>query len=55
MDGTIGQQAMQQAEAFNQATKIGTIFLTKLDGSARGRSPLGGRGNKGSNKVHWDW
>jgi signal recognition particle subunit SRP54 len=36
LDGTIGQQAMQQAEAFNSATKIGTIFLTKLDGSARG-------------------
>jgi len=40
MDGTIGQQAMQQAEAFNQATKIGTIFLTKLDGSARGGGAL---------------
>jgi len=36
LDGTIGQQAMQQAEAFNNATKVGTIFLTKLDGSARG-------------------
>lgn len=36
LDGTIGQQAMQQAEAFNKTTKIGTIFLTKLDGSARG-------------------
>lgn len=40
LDGTIGQQAMQQAEAFNQATKIGTIFLTKLDGSARGGGAL---------------
>jgi len=36
LDATIGQQAAQQAEAFNNATKIGTIFLTKLDGSARG-------------------
>jgi signal recognition particle subunit SRP54 len=36
LDGTIGQQAMQQAEAFNNTTKIGTIFLTKLDGSAHG-------------------
>lgn len=40
LDGTIGQQAMQQAEAFNHATKIGTIFLTKLDGSARGGGAL---------------
>jgi len=40
LDGTIGQQAMQQAEAFNQATQIGTIFLTKLDGSARGGGAL---------------
>jgi signal recognition particle subunit SRP54 len=40
LDGTMGQQAMQQAEAFNQATKIGTIFLTKLDGSARGGGAL---------------
>jgi signal recognition particle subunit SRP54 len=40
LDGAIGQQAMQQAEAFNQATKVGTIFLTKLDGSARGGGAL---------------
>ncbi len=40
LDGTIGQQAAQQAEAFNQATKIGTILLTKLDGSARGGGAL---------------
>ncbi|MBM5805303.1 MAG: signal recognition particle protein [Candidatus Verstraetearchaeota archaeon] len=40
LDGTIGQQAMQQAEAFNQSTRIGTIFLTKLDGSARGGGAL---------------
>jgi signal recognition particle subunit SRP54 len=40
LDGTIGQQAMQQAEAFNKATKIGTIFLTKLDGTAKGGGAL---------------
>jgi len=40
LDGTIGQQAMQQAEAFDQTTKIGTIFLTKLDGSAKGGGAL---------------
>jgi signal recognition particle subunit SRP54 len=36
LDATIGQQAAQHAEAFNKATKIGSIFLTKLDGSAKG-------------------
>lgn len=40
LDATIGQQAAQQAEAFNSATKIGTILLTKLDGSARGGGAL---------------
>jgi signal recognition particle subunit SRP54 len=40
IDGTIGQQAMVQAKAFNEATPIGSIFVTKLDGSARGGGAL---------------
>jgi signal recognition particle subunit SRP54 len=40
IDGTIGQQASHQAEAFHKATTIGSIFLTKLDGSARGGGAL---------------
>ncbi|RLI05216.1 signal recognition particle protein [Candidatus Bathyarchaeota archaeon] len=40
IDGTIGQQAMVQAKAFNEATKIGSIVVTKLDGSARGGGAL---------------
>jgi signal recognition particle subunit SRP54 len=36
LDGTIGQQAAVQAKAFHEATPIGSIFVTKLDGSARG-------------------
>ncbi len=40
IDGTIGQQAMVQAEAFNNATPIGSIIVTKLDGSARGGGAL---------------
>lgn len=40
IDGTIGQQAMIQAKAFNEATPIGSIFVTKLDGSARGGGAL---------------
>jgi signal recognition particle subunit SRP54 len=40
IDGTIGQQAITQAEAFHQATKIGSIVVSKLDGSARGGGAL---------------
>ena len=36
IDGTIGQQAGEQAKAFSQATDIGSIIITKLDGSAKG-------------------
>ncbi len=40
LDGTIGQQAATQAEAFNDATNIGSIVVAKLDGSARGGGAL---------------
>jgi signal recognition particle subunit SRP54 len=40
IDGTIGQQAAMQAKAFHEATPIGSIFVTKLDGSARGGGAL---------------
>ncbi|MEM0240083.1 MAG: signal recognition particle protein Srp54 [Candidatus Nezhaarchaeales archaeon] len=40
VDATIGQQAKAQAEAFNNATKIGSIIVTKLDGAARGGGAL---------------
>ncbi len=40
VDGTIGQQAAIQARAFNDATPIGSILVTKLDGSARGGGAL---------------
>jgi len=40
LDGTIGQQAAAQAEAFNEATNIGSIIVAKLDGSARGGGAL---------------
>jgi signal recognition particle subunit SRP54 len=40
LDGTIGQQASVQAKAFHDATPIGSIFVTKLDGSARGGGAL---------------
>jgi len=40
IDGTIGQQAAVQAKAFHEATSIGSIFIAKLDGSARGGGAL---------------
>jgi len=40
IDGTIGQQATAQAKAFHEATPIGSILVTKLDGSARGGGAL---------------
>ncbi|AEH23921.1 signal recognition particle protein Srp54 [Pyrococcus yayanosii] len=40
IDGTIGQQAYSQALAFKEATPIGSIIVTKLDGSAKGGGAL---------------
>ncbi len=40
LDGTIGQQAAVQAKAFHEATPIGSVFIAKLDGSARGGGAL---------------
>ena len=40
IDGTIGQQAAVQAEAFHKATPIGSIIVAKLDGSAKGGGAL---------------
>ena len=36
IDATIGQQAIHQAKAFHEATPIGSVLLTKMDGSAKG-------------------
>ncbi|MHA1292777.1 MAG: signal recognition particle receptor subunit alpha, partial [Promethearchaeota archaeon] len=40
IDGTLGQQAYIQAEAFAKATKLGSIIVTKLDGTAKGGGAL---------------
>ncbi|MEM2904564.1 MAG: signal recognition particle protein Srp54 [Candidatus Bathyarchaeia archaeon] len=40
VDGTIGQAAQAQAKAFHEATSIGSILVTKLDGTARGGGAL---------------
>ncbi|MBD3351425.1 MAG: signal recognition particle protein, partial [Candidatus Lokiarchaeota archaeon] len=36
LDGTLGQQAKKQAEAFATATHVGSVIITKLDGTAKG-------------------
>lgn len=40
IDGTIGQQAKDQAQAFSKTVKLGSIIVTKLDGSAKGGGAL---------------
>lgn len=42
LDGTIGQQATVQAAAFKEATDLGSIIVSKLDGTARGGGALSG-------------
>ena len=40
IDGTLGQQAFPQAEEFGKATNLGSIIVTKLDGTAKGGGAL---------------
>jgi signal recognition particle subunit SRP54 len=40
VDASIGQAAMSQATAFNESTKLGSILVTKLDGTAKGGGAL---------------
>ena len=40
IDATIGQQAAEQAKAFTNITNLGSIIITKLDGSAKGGGAL---------------
>jgi signal recognition particle subunit SRP54 len=40
IDGSIGQQAYSQAKEFAKTTNIGSIIVTKLDGTAKGGGAL---------------
>ncbi len=40
VDGTIGQEAFNQAKAFAQSIPIGGVVVTKLDGAAKGGGAL---------------
>ena len=41
IDGTTGQNAIQQVKAFKEATDITGLVLTKLDGTAKGGVVIG--------------
>ncbi|KAG2600533.1 signal recognition particle 54 kDa protein 2-like [Panicum virgatum] len=40
MDGSIGQAAFDQAQAFKQSASIGSVIITKMDGHAKGGGAL---------------
>lgn len=40
MDGSIGQAAFDQAEAFKNSVEVGAVIITKLDGNAKGGGAL---------------
>ncbi|MFW9874211.1 MAG: signal recognition particle protein Srp19, partial [Candidatus Thorarchaeota archaeon] len=40
LDSTLGQQAFNQAQSFSNNTDIGSIIVTKLDGTAKGGGAL---------------
>ena len=41
LDASTGQNAIEQAKQFTQATKVDSIALTKLDGTAKGGVVIG--------------
>ncbi len=48
IDGTIGQQAFNQALAFHKVSPVGGIVITKLDGAAKGGGALAAVGATGA-------
>ncbi len=52
IDGTIGQQCFNQAQAFHQAAPVGGIIVTKLDGAAKGGGALAASAATGA-KVYF--
>ena len=41
LDGSTGQNALEQAKQFTAATEVSGLVLTKLDGTARGGGGIG--------------
>ncbi len=48
LDGTIGQAAYSQSQAFHEAVPLGGIVVTKLDGAAKGGGALAAAAATGS-------
>jgi signal recognition particle subunit SRP54 len=53
MDSTIGQAAFDQAKAFHDAVKVGSVIITKLDGHAKGGGALSAVAATGSPVVFY--
>ena len=51
IDGTIGQQAYNQAKAFHEAAPVGGIVITKLDGTAKGGGVIAASAATGARVV----
>lgn len=51
IDGTIGQQCFNQAQAFHQTVPVGGIVITKLDGAAKGGGALAAAAATGARIV----
>ncbi len=51
LDATIGKRAGAQAEAFHKVAPLGSIILTKMDGSARGGGALAAVAKTGAKVI----
>lgn len=52
IDGTIGQQCYNQAEAFHKTVPVGGIIITKLDSSAKGGGALAASAATGAQVMY---
>jgi signal recognition particle subunit SRP54 len=52
IDGTIGQQCFNQAEAFHKTIPVGGIIITKLDSSAKGGGAIAASAATGSQIMY---
>ena len=52
IDGTIGQQCFNQAEAFHKIVPVGGIIVTKLDSSAKGGGAIAASAATGSQIMY---
>ena len=52
IDGTIGQQCFNQADAFHKTTPVGGIIITKLDSSAKGGGAIAASATTGAQIMY---